>query len=94
MVGAVVTQEKIDEAKEILAAHFGSDAVFNAEGWEYILKNHGGKLPLRIRAVPEGTVVDYKNGGSRAGLLSVVLAVACCGRRPLHHRSSPSLPCA
>lgn len=61
MVGAVVTQEKIDEAKELFAAHFGSDKVFNAEGWEYILKNHGGKLPLRVRAVPEGTVVDYKN---------------------------------
>ena len=31
-------------------------------GWRYILKTHGGRLPLEIKAVPEGTVVPYKNG--------------------------------
>ncbi len=31
-------------------------------GWEYILEKHGGRLPLRIRAVPEGTIVPNKNG--------------------------------
>ena len=32
------------------------------EGWLHILEKHGGKLPLRIRAVPEGSVVPVKNG--------------------------------
>ncbi len=36
----------IDEADEILKAHFGRDDIFNREGWEYILKKHGGKLPV------------------------------------------------
>jgi len=31
-------------------------------GWMYILEKHGGRLPLRIKAVPEGTTVPYKNG--------------------------------
>ena len=41
-------------------------------GWEYILKKHNGRLPLRIKAVPEGEVVDYKNGApARTRALSV-----------------------
>lgn len=31
-------------------------------GWNYVLEKHGGKLPLRIRAVPEGMVIPVKNG--------------------------------
>ena len=31
---------------------------FNKSGWEYILKEHGGILPLKIKSVPEGTVVS------------------------------------
>ena len=31
------------------------------EGWEYILREHEGRLPLRIRAVPEGTVLPTRN---------------------------------
>ena len=33
-------------------------------GWMYILEKHGGRLPLKIKAVPEGTTVPYKNGKS------------------------------
>lgn len=36
--------------------------VFFFKGWQYILEKHQGKLPLRIRAVPEGSVVPVKNG--------------------------------
>ena len=36
--------------------------VFLAIGWMYILNEHGGRLPLLIKAVPEGTVVPFKNG--------------------------------
>lgn len=58
--GPVVTKEKIQEAKELYKAHFNAD-YFNEEGWMYILEKHKGHIPLRIKAVPEGTVVPYKN---------------------------------
>ncbi|CAG2253016.1 NAMPT [Mytilus edulis] len=60
LTGPVVTKEKIQEAKELYKVHFGHD-YFNEEGWNYILKKHKGHIPLRIKAVPEGTVVPYKN---------------------------------
>ncbi|XP_036357641.1 nicotinamide phosphoribosyltransferase-like [Octopus sinensis] len=60
LVGPVVTKEKIQEAKEIYNLHFGQD-LFNEEGWNYILEEHDGHLPLRIKAVPEGTIIPYKN---------------------------------
>ena len=46
----------IDIAANIAAQHFGDDTVFNYDGWKRLLAKHGGKLPLRIRALPEGTV--------------------------------------
>lgn len=60
LVGQVVTKAKLDEAAEIYRLHLGAD-LFNYEGWKYILEVHGGRLPLRIKAVPEGTVVPVKN---------------------------------
>ena len=59
--GAVVTQEKIDEAAKIAALHLGNETLFNREGWEYILREHGGMLPVSIKAVPEGSVVQTHN---------------------------------
>jgi nicotinamide phosphoribosyltransferase len=53
-----VTQDNVDEAAAFYAAH---GEPFNKEGWDHIVKDHGGKLPLRIRAVPEGTVVPTLN---------------------------------
>jgi len=53
-----ITQADIDFAGKILQAH---GLPFNREGWEYILREHGGFLPVVIRAVPEGTVVGVKN---------------------------------
>ncbi|XP_065829024.1 nicotinamide phosphoribosyltransferase-like [Oscarella lobularis] len=62
LVGSVVTKEKIQAAKEVYQGHFspGQD-VFNEEGWTYIVEKHGGRLPIVIKAIPEGTVVPYKN---------------------------------
>lgn len=57
LAGQVVTREKIEEAAVTCKAHFGSEAVFNRAGWEHILAAHGGYLPIRIKAPPEGTVV-------------------------------------
>lgn len=53
--GVVVTEEFIDEAEEICLLHFGEN-YFNRAGWEYILKEHGGKLPVSICAVEEGSI--------------------------------------
>jgi nicotinamide phosphoribosyltransferase len=53
-----ITQADIDVADEILTAH---GEPFNREGWQYILDQHKGFLPVAIRAVPEGTVVPVKN---------------------------------
>ena len=34
---------------------------FPLEGWQHILKAHGGDIPLRIKAVAEGSVVPVSN---------------------------------
>jgi len=67
LVGQVVTQAKIEEAAAFAVMHYDhpgstyNKKVFHREGWEYILKAHGGRLPIQIKAVPEGTVVPTKN---------------------------------
>lgn len=56
-----VTKEMVDEAGEFFAWHFGNDKLFNREGWDYIVNELGGKLPLKVKSVPEGAVVPVKN---------------------------------
>ncbi len=56
--GAQVTKEKIDEAEALWAAH---GEPFNREMWEHILNKHGGRLPVEIKMVPEGTNVPTRN---------------------------------
>lgn len=56
-----VTKENIDEAENFSALHFGNKNLFNRAGWEYIVDKYGGRLPLLIKAVPEGMVVPIKN---------------------------------
>lgn len=56
-----ITKEMIDEAESFFEAHFGSKELFNRAGWEHILKEHDGYLPVVIKAVPEGTVVPNHN---------------------------------
>jgi nicotinamide phosphoribosyltransferase len=53
-LGKPVTHAMVDEAREFLAAH---GEPFNEAGWRRIVDVHNGRLPVRIRAVPEGTVV-------------------------------------
>ncbi len=53
-----ITLKMIDEAEEILKAH---GLVFYREGFEKILKKYNGYLPVRIRAVREGTLVPLHN---------------------------------
>lgn len=61
LAGPVVTKEKIDEAEELFYAHFFDKPVFNRAGWEHILNKHGGHLPVRIKAVPEGMTINQSN---------------------------------
>lgn len=58
--GKVVSQEKIDEADNLMQTHLG-EGIFNREGWQYILDEFDGMLPIEIKAVPEGTPVDVGN---------------------------------
>lgn len=59
--GTRVTKEYIDEAEALYAQHFGTSGLFNRAGWEHILNKHDGRLPVRIRAVPEGMSVPVHN---------------------------------
>lgn len=60
LVGCVITQEKLDEAAQFWKEHFGYE-VIDREMWQYIIDTHKGHLPIRIKAVPEGTVVPTRN---------------------------------
>jgi nicotinamide phosphoribosyltransferase len=53
-----IRMEDIDIAEEIVTAH---GEPFYRGGWEYIVKKHGGYLPVKINAVPEGMVIPVKN---------------------------------
>ncbi|WP_343667233.1 nicotinate phosphoribosyltransferase [Chitinophaga sp.] len=59
--GVVITKEKIDEAENELKEVFGRNDVFDRTKFEYIIEKHGGRLPVRIKAVPEGTVTATHN---------------------------------
>ena len=59
--GVVVTEEDVSEARRFVDQHLGP-GMFNYEGWMQIVRRHGGKLPVMIKAVPEGSVVDVSNG--------------------------------
>jgi nicotinamide phosphoribosyltransferase len=50
--------EEVEYGKKRCEAH---GVPFNYEGWKYIVEELGGKLPLRIRAVKEGTILPVKN---------------------------------
>lgn len=58
LVGKVVTLDKINRAERMIKAN---GVPFNRAGWEHIVKDHNGHLPVCIKAVPEGTVVGGHN---------------------------------
>jgi nicotinamide phosphoribosyltransferase len=53
-----ITPQMVDEASRFFAAH---GVPFNEAGWRYIAEDLAGKLPVRIKAVAEGTVVPVQN---------------------------------
>lgn len=54
-----ITMQQLNFAESILKAH--GTPLTNYDDWLYIIEEHNGFLPLEIRAVPEGTVIDKKN---------------------------------
>lgn len=60
LAGRRITKEKIEEARQANIAHFGFDC-FDDKMWYHIVEKHDGRLPLKIKAVPEGTPVAVKN---------------------------------
>lgn len=60
LTGQVVTEEKIQEAKLFYQMHF-KHQVFDEEAWRKVLERHDGRLPIRIKAVPEGRIVPRGN---------------------------------
>lgn len=58
--GEVITKEKVDEAEKLITMHLG-EGMFDRKKWDYIVEKHGGKLPVRIKAIKEGTVVPTSN---------------------------------
>lgn len=57
LIGSAFIQEDIDELTQVCNAHFGIKNYPNIDGWEYILRVHNGRLPIRIWALPAGTIV-------------------------------------
>ena len=53
-----ITMGDINRAELIVKAH---GLPFNREGWEIILNDYNGYLPIEIEAVPEGTVMGTHN---------------------------------
>ena len=52
-----ITQEHVNEAKTFFAQTFADSNIFNEKGWQLIVDEHKGSLPVRILALPEGMVV-------------------------------------
>jgi len=53
-----ITRADIDEAEALFAAH---GVPFFRQGWEQIVQQHVGFLPIEIAALPEGTLVPTGN---------------------------------
>src|ERR1700682_6173309 len=60
--GKVFTAEDVEEARQFAEKHFsGNPKCFNYEGWKSLHAKYGGVLPLRIKAVKEGSLVAAQN---------------------------------
>lgn len=85
--GSVIDRDKIEEGAEIVTGMGGEPGYFNRPMWEHILNKFGGRLPLKIKALPEGTVLPP----------SVPLfAITNCGgplTQPLVNHSETLLKC-
>lgn len=68
-----ITKEQIEYAKYWVETYM-PDIKFNEFMWNHILQKYGGKLPLKIEAVPEGTIMP-----TNQVLVQVRNTDDCCG---------------
>lgn len=54
ILSILITPKTVEFATAFWKAHSGAD--YNVEGWNYIAENLGGRLPLELKAIPEGSV--------------------------------------
>jgi nicotinamide phosphoribosyltransferase len=60
LTGSVVSDEDVAEAQAFVDQHLGPE-LFNAAGWMHVVQRHGGRLPVVIKAINEGSIVDVHN---------------------------------
>lgn len=53
-----ISYDEFYEAAALVPQHM---VPFNREGWKRLIEKHHGRLPLRIRAVPEGSIIPLHN---------------------------------
>jgi nicotinamide phosphoribosyltransferase len=58
--GSRFTPADVEEADAFCRRHFAND-LFYRSGWMRLYEKHGGNLPVRIKAIPEGTIVPVHN---------------------------------
>jgi len=54
------TKENLEEAQDFTNEVFGKK-ILNVDGWKHIIDKWGGYIPVKIKAVPEGTLVPCHN---------------------------------
>ena len=59
--GPAFTQQDLDDADGFLQQVFGRDDVFDKAKFQYILDKYNGHLPVKIKAVAEGTSIPTSN---------------------------------
>lgn len=53
-----ITKQEVDEARDFAELH---GEPFAYDDWMYLVEHHKGKLPVEIKAVPEGSVIPINN---------------------------------
>ena len=52
-----ITSELIEKEKDFYSGHFGSTYVFDSTIFKIIATEYGGRIPMRVRGLPEGSIV-------------------------------------
>jgi nicotinamide phosphoribosyltransferase len=62
LAGEFVTQNMLNEQiAMVMPNHMGPQFKYNVAGWQYLIDEYGGRLPVKIRAVQEGIPIPVKN---------------------------------
>lgn len=60
LANTTITKEMVEEADAFVAKHIGP-GIFQKQGWMIVVNEYDGKVPVEIRAVPEGTYLPNHN---------------------------------